>query len=251
LAPSLVRPEPPFLQIATRIRDQILAGDLREGDLVPSTRQISQAWGVAIATATKALTALRAEGYTRAVPGVGTVVSLSDTLKHAPRDRVTAFRRGGRIYPPNERAQILAAELVAALPHVADALAVQPGTMVIRRRRVTYHRDTAVSASTSWFDGALAAAAPLLLETERITSGTAGYIEERTGRGVAAGRDQLMAAAATDAEASDLGVPTGSAVLRGRNWFYDSDGDVIEFGEFVFIPGRWTSYDYEIARPED
>jgi hypothetical protein len=40
-------------------------------------------------------------------------------------------------------------------------------------------------------------------------------------------------------------------VLRGRNWFYDSDGAVIEFGEFAFVPGRWTSYDYEIARPED
>lgn len=58
MAPSVVRPDPPFLQIATHIRDQILPGKLRDGDLVPSTRQITQEWGVATATATKALTAL-------------------------------------------------------------------------------------------------------------------------------------------------------------------------------------------------
>jgi AcrR family transcriptional regulator len=41
---------------------------------VPSTRAIVDEWGVAMATATKALTELRQQGLVRAVPGVGTVV---------------------------------------------------------------------------------------------------------------------------------------------------------------------------------
>lgn len=66
---------PPYLRIVAEIRQRIAAGALRPGDRVPSTRQITQEWGVAMATATKALTALRQLGLVQAQPGVGTVVA--------------------------------------------------------------------------------------------------------------------------------------------------------------------------------
>jgi DNA-binding transcriptional regulator YhcF (GntR family) len=66
--------EPPYRRIVAEIRRRIDAGQLSPGDRVPSTRQITQDWGVAMATATKVLTALRQEGLVRVVPGVGTIV---------------------------------------------------------------------------------------------------------------------------------------------------------------------------------
>jgi hypothetical protein len=42
-------------------------------------------------------------------------------------------------------------------------------------------------------------------------------------------------------------VPSGSPVACGRNWWYGRDGEVIEYGERVSIPGRWSSHRYEIA----
>ncbi|MEU6012782.1 TetR/AcrR family transcriptional regulator C-terminal domain-containing protein [Streptomyces sp. NPDC047515] len=66
--------EPPYLGIAGEIRRRIISGELAPGDRVPSTRAIVREWDVAMATATKALSALRHEGLVRAVPGVGTVV---------------------------------------------------------------------------------------------------------------------------------------------------------------------------------
>ncbi|MET7397439.1 TetR/AcrR family transcriptional regulator C-terminal domain-containing protein [Dactylosporangium sp. NPDC005572] len=71
--------DPPYLRIAADIRRQIATGALRPGDRVPSARQITRDWGVAVATATKALAALRQAGLTRVVPGVGTVVSGAPT----------------------------------------------------------------------------------------------------------------------------------------------------------------------------
>jgi DNA-binding transcriptional regulator YhcF (GntR family) len=65
---------PPYARIVADLKGRIEAGDLAPGDRVPSTREITRDWGVAMATATKALTALRQEGLVRAVPGVGTVV---------------------------------------------------------------------------------------------------------------------------------------------------------------------------------
>ncbi|GAA2310930.1 TetR/AcrR family transcriptional regulator C-terminal domain-containing protein [Streptomyces caniferus] len=66
---------PPYRRIVDTLRRRIEAGELTPGDRVPSTRRITQEWGVAMATATKVLTTLRQEGLVRAVPGVGTVVA--------------------------------------------------------------------------------------------------------------------------------------------------------------------------------
>ncbi|MFC5925219.1 TetR/AcrR family transcriptional regulator C-terminal domain-containing protein [Micromonospora vulcania] len=66
---------PPYLRIVGELRRRITAGELGPGDRVPSTRQIVREWGVAMATASRALTALRQEDLVRAVPGVGMVVT--------------------------------------------------------------------------------------------------------------------------------------------------------------------------------
>jgi DNA-binding transcriptional regulator YhcF (GntR family) len=100
---------PPSARIVADIRRRIAAGELRPGDRVPSTRQITRDWGVAIATATKALAALRREGLVRAVPGVGTVV---DSREPAPQP---ARRREAR-EPEREltREQVVRAAIAAA-----------------------------------------------------------------------------------------------------------------------------------------
>jgi AcrR family transcriptional regulator len=65
---------PASARIAAELRRRIASGDLAPGARVPSTRAIVQRYGVAMATATKVLTALRNEGLIRSVPGVGSVV---------------------------------------------------------------------------------------------------------------------------------------------------------------------------------
>ncbi|MFJ1755019.1 TetR/AcrR family transcriptional regulator C-terminal domain-containing protein [Kitasatospora sp. NPDC088134] len=64
-----------YEQIAAELGERIGRGELRPGDRVPSTREITRRWGVAMATATKVLAELRTRGLVRAVPGVGTVVA--------------------------------------------------------------------------------------------------------------------------------------------------------------------------------
>lgn len=67
--------DPPFQRIAADLRRRITAGELAPGDPVPSTRRLARDWGVALATATKALTVLRLEGLVEARPRIGTVVA--------------------------------------------------------------------------------------------------------------------------------------------------------------------------------
>lgn len=248
MAPNVARQEPPYLQIAEDIRRRVRSGELHDGDLVPSTRQLAREWSVSVPTASKALATLRSEGYVRGVPGTGTIVCANQTMQHSGGDRLQSIARTGRIYPPNERAVIASAELVPAPEAIADALSVSPGADVIRRHRVTLRDDVPVSASTSWMPGEFAEAAPRLLTTERILAGTAGYIREVTGRGAVRGLDQTSARAATDQDAADLDIPAGSPVAAGRTWWYDADGAVIEYGEYVSVPGRWSAHEYEIRQ---
>lgn len=86
-------PEPPYRAIAAQLRTRIENGELRPGDRVPSVRQIARRWGVAVATATKVMAVLRAEGLVEARVGAGTVVSASaagPVIIRAPRRPVSA-----------------------------------------------------------------------------------------------------------------------------------------------------------------
>lgn len=63
MPPKVERTEPPFKQIAERIRTQIKEGELALGAKLPPITQIARDWGVAAATAAKAVKQLQEDGY--------------------------------------------------------------------------------------------------------------------------------------------------------------------------------------------
>lgn len=69
--------------IAAELAERITSGELSPGDRVPSARGITRDWGVAIATATKALGLLQQQGLVVSTPGIGSVVA-SPTAAPAP-----------------------------------------------------------------------------------------------------------------------------------------------------------------------
>lgn len=81
---GILTAEAPYLRIVADIRGRIRSGRLRPGDRVPSTRQITQEWGVAMATATKVITTLREQGLVDTRPGAGTVVRGEDVTAAEP-----------------------------------------------------------------------------------------------------------------------------------------------------------------------
>lgn len=247
MSPQLNRPLPPYQQIVEYYRDRIATGELKPGERLPSTRQLIEQWSVAHATAAKVLALLRADGLVITTSGGGGGTVVADRQRGlTARDRATSVRRSGRIYPTGEQARIVDAELMPAPESVARALELPVGATVVRRHRITYRDGHPVSRSTSWFPGALAESAPDLLRAERIVQGTAGYLEQATGRRMSQGRDELSAGVADLQVAADLGVPEGSVVLVGRNWYRDAQAEVLEYGESVSAPDRAVAYEYDL-----
>ncbi len=120
----------PYQRIVDEIRGRIVAGQLRPGDRVPSARQITHDWGVAIATATKALAALQADGLVRAVVGVGTVVAerpSPEAIRDSPIR--TSRLRGTGSAAGEEEAELTRDRIVRTAIVLADAEGLAAVTM--------------------------------------------------------------------------------------------------------------------------
>src|SRR6201994_1300076 len=115
--------EPPYARIAAERGGRRGRGELTAGQRIPSTREITGRWGVAMATATKVLAALRQDGLVHPVPGVGTVVS--DPGPGAARPPAPAPAPGRSDGPgpdrPATRTPMAPDRIVAAAIAVADA----------------------------------------------------------------------------------------------------------------------------------
>ncbi|RLU96729.1 GntR family transcriptional regulator [Streptomyces griseocarneus] len=107
-------PPAPYLRIAAELRARISSGELRAGGRVPSTRQITQEWGVATATASKVLAVLRQEGLVRAVPGVGTVVETPAGVPVCRPPRAAHRGRGREAGPLLTRERVVRAAVAIA-----------------------------------------------------------------------------------------------------------------------------------------
>lgn len=123
----------PYRQIVDEIRGRIASGRLKPGDRVPSARQITQQWGVAIATATKVLAALTAEGLARPVVGVGTVVTDVSPQETLPPSSV----EGRRVRTPD--GELTQDRIVRAAITIADA----EGLPAVTMRRLGVELDVA------------------------------------------------------------------------------------------------------------
>ncbi|WP_433376973.1 GntR family transcriptional regulator [Streptosporangium sp. CA-115845] len=235
----------PYRRIAAQIRARIESGEIRPGDRIPSVREIMRDEGVSTATATRVAAVLRAEGYAESVPGVGTLAGLPKKIT-AGSDRLRMLRATGSGYRSGERAEMLSAGFVPAPEEIADALGVETGAFVVRRRRA-YHDDRGVVVvSTSWLPGELGEAAAELLVAEPLPQMTFGLVEERTGRRAVRRRDVVAIKPVPEDIASVLGMRNGLPTLTMTNFYWDQQGDVTEYAVDFLAPERELSADYDL-----
>ncbi len=235
----------PYVQIIEHYRRLIAAGKLRDGDMLPSGREIAAEFGVSIATAAKVATGLQALGLVTARPGAGTAV----TAPRPPSDRA----QGGPIIitlatsgPARSGAEsrVREAGIAQAPPGVAAQLGTGPLDEVIRRREVTVRDGVIAALLTSWFPGALAESCPALLD-DAVPAG-----EGVAGFAPAWGEDWLSARPPTSAEAREFGIKRGSPVLVAHSRRFDASDVVIEYAELIARADTRVEYRYEyLPRP--
>jgi GntR family transcriptional regulator len=229
--------------LADELRAQIAAGTYPVGSTLPRQLDVASERGWSENTVRKAYSALQAEGLVTSIRNRGTIVNKLPHL--SGRDRADSVRATGKIYQAGEYARITSADLTEAPAEVAQVLGIEEGSPAIKRVRVTFGPDDSPrSASTSWYDGAHADAAPLLLATERIKAGSWRYLEEQVGIRATTGRETISARLATAEDAELLGLQLPAAVKESVTVLRADDGTVVEYGVSIASEGRTSSFNF-------
>jgi GntR family transcriptional regulator len=242
--PKLERPLPPYAQIANHYRDAIRDGELQPGARLPSVAELAETWGVATATAAKAMSHLQVEGAIYSSPR-GSFVADGEVITSTPAER--ARGKGGRRHvPAGEFVTVTAAEIIPAPNYVAELLGIDLGELVIRREEITQRRSRPVMLSVDWIPAMDVMESAELTAAEPIEDGVLGLVERVTNRTITHGRDHIRGRAADGREADALRLPVGGPILAGVHVWSDEAG-VILYGEWVLPPDQVISYEY---RPE-
>ncbi len=81
------RPEPLHRQVARHIENDIAAGKLRDGDRLPSTRELARQWEVSSYTINEAMDLLSERGLVVSRPRAGRIVQAPDHAPNHERER--------------------------------------------------------------------------------------------------------------------------------------------------------------------
>ncbi|WP_405658335.1 GntR family transcriptional regulator [Streptomyces sp. RK9] len=242
----------PYARIAAHYAELIASGELPPGSLLPSIKNLSEQWTVSTATIEKALRKLRNEGLVRGIHGIGTEVLDRPAPMSSGSQRQDRGHRTGSSWGSGERSDSHQAAVVPAPADVAQALDIEPGSEVIRRRRVYRDRHGIVAHSTSWIPIQYGKLIPQLAMSERLTGGTSlQLIAAATGRPISHRIDTASARLLTAEDAQLLELDPSnppvepSVVMTAK--FVDSEGSVVEYGVDLGGPGRTWRTESEVS----
>jgi GntR family transcriptional regulator len=258
--------------IYNELRDLIEQGKYAQGEQLPAERELSERYGFSRATVRTALTRLEQAGLVHAGGG-----SLGRTVRKpleihfdASKFEVGAYRddevRGVDQWASDveeqgwEARQEVTVTTRSASPHIARWLAVEPGTRLVRRRRVRMVRKppgiewVPVMLADSWFPEDVASrtvdgVAPLLEERDLTMPG--GIIRS-IGIKQVKFVDEIRSRMPNDDEVNLLALPTGTPVGEHARIGIDDNGRRIRVLSSVFAGDKqFVRYELPVSQPQE
>ena len=243
---ELERPVPLYMQVVRQLRAQIAAGELAEGERIPSQREMMQHWRISMQTASKVIGALKTEGLAIASVGRDTIVAPSAAARIAAASAGTPHAPAEPLPAPG--LDVKATAVQASVPaHVAEALGIPAGRRALRRQEIRLADGRAASVTTAWFPAAITGKAPRLADNRPIPAGVLAYIAEATGKRAARVIEENAAVPADADVVKHLGIPAGTPILVSRARHYTSAGEIIGYTEKSTAAGRWQTRTYTIT----
>jgi GntR family transcriptional regulator len=224
-----------YQEIAQTLRQRVVAEG--PGHVLPSESDLSSEFGVSRVTVRRALETLRDEGVVESRQGFGWFVATAPLQQQLGRlDTIESQLQARGLH--TER-QILEFAFVPAPPHVAAKL---HATQVLRVKRLNLADRAPFAVVTVWCP----AEAGQHLSRREVEQHP---FYELLGVQLRGAVQTIGAAAADEADAALLEVPTGSPVLRCERLTTTVSGEPILLSEFIF-PAHRTEFTVELPTAE-
>ncbi len=231
-------PIPLYYQIREQLRQQILSGLLRPGDLLPSEMQICAECGVSRMTARVALTQLANEGLVVRKRGKGTFVAPPKATFHEIPFSLSSYTEIVGRLGLRAGAQIRRQEVVPAPPPVAEQLRIAVGDPVVRIERIRSAGGEIMSLEVSLYPHSRF---PTLAEQHLTDRSIYRVLEELYGVVPAYAIDAIELSVAGPYEARELNVKEGIPVVLCSRVSYSEQDAPIEFTQTIHRGDRFRS----------
>ncbi|MFF5448952.1 GntR family transcriptional regulator [Streptomyces sp. NPDC012888] len=244
---------PRYVQIADELVQQIRAGVLKAGDMVPSESELVDRYGVSGGTIRKAMVEVRASGLVETRHGKGSMVKARPPVRHRSSDRFRrTHRQEGRAAYLAESAQSGAEAKVSVLfigpmeapEEIAARLGVTAGTQVLARRRLYFRDGTPVETASSYLPWDVVKDIPELFAENPGPGGIYARLEDH-GHVFAEFVETLQARPATKAETTELSLSPGAPVVHLVRDAVTEEGRVVEVCDTIMAADQFV-FEYRI-----
>ena len=223
--------EPLYYQIREHIREKINSSEYPPNSMIPSEAELCEIYQVSRVTVRKALAELTREGLLRRMQGKGTFVC-APRIRRDLRD-VTSFNEACREMGSVASTRVISAQLITAEDSVRQSLLLE-GDQVIEIVRLRLSDDQPVMLETNCF--------PTIYDDllREDLSGSLYRLLEVRGVEAARGIHEISLCYATPAQARQLGVNPGDALLQLDQVIYDQHGAPLHTSHQVIRGDRFT-----------
>ena len=244
-------PEPMYRQIAEDLRGKIEAGEIAQGDQLPTEIELMEQYDASRNTVRDAIKLLTARDLVETRPGQGTFVvekinPFVTTLTDDPETGrgggegdvyIAEVEAGGRA--PAVSVPRIEVQQVGAT--MADALRIEEGDQVVSRHQQRFIDGTPFSLQTTFYPmGLVQRGATRLIEATDIPGGTVAYLAATLGIKQVAYRDSVTVRAPDETEAHFFRLPADGRVpvFEVYRVAFDEKGDRIRLTVTIYPVDR-------------
>ncbi|CAH1657415.1 MAG: GntR family transcriptional regulator [Chelatococcus sp.] len=225
---------PLYHQIFLILRDGILGGTFKVGDVLPAEHEVASLYGVSRITARRALTELALAGLVSRARGRGTIVKYRPPTPPL-RASVAAWLEGATVMGQTTTVKVIEFGYGPATQLEAEALELPAGTEVQHSQRVRYFGDFAISLLVTviparigrTFDRTGLARTPML------------SLIKRSGVKIGHARQSITATLADQNIATRLSTEIGAPLLKVQRVVSDHADEPIEYLTAYYRPDRY------------
>src|SRR6516162_2744564 len=224
---------PLYAQVENVIMERISDGSLPAGSRLPSEDTLVEEYAVSRTTIRAAIQSLVQRGLVEIRRGKGTFVTQPKITQELTE--LTGFVEDMQAMGRTATARLLDKRIVAADEAVAHQLALAPGTLVVRLRRVRLADRVAISFDETYLPRDLGEkVAENDLEAEPVFA----LLEDKYGTPLLEAEYKLEAAAADAVAAQALQVPAGSPIFLIERTSYTSGNRPVDYERLHYRADR-------------
>lgn len=222
---------PLYHQIYLALKQQILSGELTNGERLPSEADLAKSHKVSRITAKRAMNELANENLVSRSRGKGTTVSFT-----APRAEISAdfgsLKKNLIAIGTSTKVEVLSFTYLNAPPPIAEALHLEPGMLVQKTERRRTRQGKPFSYTLSYLPEEIGKT----FGQNDLTTTTILDLIEKTGHLMHEARQSITAILANPKIAAALEVQQGTPLLKISRLVFDQKKYPIQYIEVVHRP---------------